>query len=287
MAMNLDQLTASLYKDVYTPRTEEQLRQEAETRFQTQYNQQKLTAQQNYAAKDLAYEQQVKQLQDSLAVGQRSIAQDTASSIASANRYMITRGMQRSSYGAANQANLALKGQQNLLELQRQYDSNAAGVASNRALLAQQLADTLAQYDIDYLNDVQSYIDEQKQLDYDRHVASQQYANELNIQLYQLNQQAAARSGGGSSRRSSGGGSYTPTPTADNSSNNSDLWNSLTGTSKQQAVMGLNPTFGVASQSSTSPTTKSTQQKLTQAANEKAIAKYQAAGAKNKKQTTK
>lgn len=283
MAMTLDQLTSSLYKDVYTPRTEEQLRQEAENRYQTQYNQQKLTAEQNYAAKDLAYEQQIKQLQDSLATSQQTLAQNTANSLASASRYLVTRGMQRSSYGAANQANIAGQGQQSLMELQKQYETNAAGVNSNRALLAQQLADTLAQYDIDYLNDVQAYIDEQKQIDYDRQVAAQQYANQLNMQLYELNQQAAARSSGGS-RRSSGG--YTPPPSEDKTGGNT-LWGSLTGTEKQQTVMGLNPTFGVASQSASSPTTKTTQQKLTQAANEKAMAQYQAAGAKNKKQTTK
>ena len=277
--MSLDQLTSSLYKDVYTPRTEEQLRQEAENRYQTQYNQQKLTAEQNYATKDLAYEQQIKQLQDSLATSQQALAQNTANSLASASRYLVTRGMQRSSYGAANQANIAGQGQQSLMELQKQYETNAAGVNSNRALLAQQLADTLAQYDIDYLNDVQAYIDEQKQIDYDRQVAAQQYANDLNIQLYQLAQAAAKSSGG--SRRSSNN-TYVPPPADDDDdkSGGNTLWGSLTGTEKMQTTMGLNPTFTVASQSSTSPTTKSTQQKLTQASNEKALAKYKATGAK-------
>lgn len=229
--MTLDQLTESLYKDTYTPRTEDQLRQEAENRYQTQYNQQKLTAQQNFAAKDLAYEQQLKQLQDSLSDSQQALRADTANSIASANRYMITRGMQRSSYGAANQANLFLKGQQNLLNLQKQYDTNAAGIGSNRALLAQQLADTLAQYDIDYLNDVQAYMDEQKQLDYDRQVAAQQYANQLNMQLFELNQQYGKSSGGGGSRRSySSGGGQTPT-TADNPNNPNSLFDDLAGPS--------------------------------------------------------
>lgn len=229
--MTLDQLTESLKTGSYTPRTEEQLREEAERRYQTQYNQQRLTAEQNTAAKDLAYQQQLQQLADSLATGQRAIAQDTAASMASADRYMITRGMQRSSYGAANRANLQLKGQQNLLDLQKQFDTNAAGVAGNRALLAQQLADTLAQYDIDYLNDVQSYIDEQKQLDYDRQVAADQYANELNMQLFQLNQQYGS-SGGGGGRRSSGSGSASPTPESSSTSAYDKMMAALSGTSK-------------------------------------------------------
>ena len=244
--MTLDQLTESLYKDTYTPRTEDQLRQEAETRFQTQYNQQKQTAQQSYAAKDLAYEQQLKQLQDSLSTSQKALAMNTANSLASADRYMITRGMQRSSYGAANRANIQGQGQQSLLDLQKQYDTNAAGIAGNRALLAQQLADTLAQYDIDYLNDVQAYMDEQKQLDYDRQVAAQQYANDLNMQLFQLNQQYG--SSGGSSRRSSGGGSNSSSSTDDSQTpQDNSLWANLISKTVQNS-MSVNPTFGTSNQ---------------------------------------
>lgn len=212
--MTLAELEASLYREPYTPRTEEQLRKEAEGRYQTQYNQQRQTAQQTYAAKDLALDQELSKLGDALAVGQETIARDTANSIASAGRYQLTRGMQRSSYGAANNANLAAKGQQNILALQKQYETDVAGVASQKTLLAQQLAETLAQYDIDYLNDVQSYIDEQKQVDYDRAVASQQYANEMNLELYRL-----GKSSGGSRRSYSSG--YTQPPTNDDTSNDS------------------------------------------------------------------
>ena len=270
MAMTLNELTQKLNQNPYGPRTDDQLKSEAENRYASIYNQKKLTAQQNYDTSDLAYQKQLQSLTDTLALNSETLKKETANSIANANRYQVTRGMQRSSYGAANNARLESAGNANLAQLLRQYSTDAGSIESNRTLLAQQLADTLAQYDIDYLNDINAYIDEQKQLDYDRQVAAQQYANDLNIQLFQLNQQYGKSSGGSRSY------SY------NNNNNNDDnsLWPSLTGTEKQQTVAGLNPTFGVASQSSTSPTTKATQQKLTNAANEKAMAAYLATGSK-------
>lgn len=217
--MTVDELTQSLNRDTYTSRTDEQLQQAAENRYQSIYDQKKLTAQQNYATSDQAYQQQLKQLQDNLAMSQQEVAKDTISGIAAANRYQVTRGMQRSSYGAANQAKLQAAGSANLANLLRQYNTEVSGIESNRTLLAQQLADTLAQYDIDYLNDVKAYIDEQQQIDYDRKVAADQYANELALQLFEISRKYGGGSGGGSSK-SSGGSKSSLTS---NASSGSDL----------------------------------------------------------------
>lgn len=223
--MTVDELTQSLNRDTYTPRTDEQLQQAAENRYQSIYDQKKLTAQQNYAVSDQAYQQQLKQLQDNLAMSQQEVAKDTISGIAAANRYQVTRGMQRSSYGAANQAKLQAAGNANLANLLKQYNTEAGGIESNRTLLAQQLADTLAQYDIDYLNDVKAYVDEQQQLDYDRKVAADQYANELALQLFEISQKYGSYGGsGGGSRRSSGGGSAATTP---ETPSGSDLYSAI------------------------------------------------------------
>lgn len=205
--MTVDELTQSLNRDTYTPRTDDELKQAAENRYASIYDQKKLTAQQNYATSDQAYQQQLKQLQDNLAMSQQEVYKDTQSNIAAANRYQVTRGMQRSSYGAANQAKLEAAGNANLANILRQYSTEASGIESNRTLLAQQLADTLAQYDIDYLNDINAYIDEQQQLDYDRKVAADQYANELALQLFEISQKYGSYGGSGGSRRSSGGSS--------------------------------------------------------------------------------
>lgn len=221
--MTVDELTQSLNRETYTPRTDEQLQQAAENRYASIYDQKRLTANQNYATTDQAYQQQLKQLQDTLALSQQEIARDTANSVAAGNRYQVTRGMQRSSYGAANQAKIQAAGNANLAALLRQYSTEASGVENNRTLLAQQLADTLAQYDIDYLNDVNAYIDEQKQLDYDRKVAADQYANELALQLFEISQKYGSSGSGGSRKKSSGGGT-----SASEAPASSDLYAAIT-----------------------------------------------------------
>ena len=208
--MTVDELASSLNQDLYTPRTDEELQSAAEKKYQTIYNQQKQTAQQRYETTDLAYKNQLKALEDTLAQDQMALAKSTADSIASQNRYMTTRGMQRSSYGAANQARIQSVGQNNLTALLKQYATDAAGIESNRTLLAQQLADSLAQYDIDYLNDVQAYIEDQKQIDYEREQAALKNQNDVLMALFEYSQKYGNIGGGGGGsgyKKSSGSGS--------------------------------------------------------------------------------
>lgn len=255
MAMTLNELTQKLNQETYVPRTDEQLKSEAEKRYASIYGQKKLTAQQNYDASDLAYQKQLQALTDTLALNQQTLQKETANSIANANRYQITRGMQRSSYGAANNARLEAAGNANLAQLLRQYGTDAGNIESNRTLLARQLADTLAQYDIDYLNDINAYIDEQKQIDYDREQAALQNQNQILMALYEYGK--AAGGGGGGSRRSSGGGQNSSP--ADNPNTSDDIIGILNAYStgdptaaKRQAMSGVNPTFGKVSQTTSS-----------------------------------
>lgn len=224
MALTLAQLTEQLNQELYTPRTDEQLRTEAENRYKSQYNKMNLAAKQATETKDLAYQRQLKALEDALAVNQQSLIKDTADSLASANRYQVTRGMQRSSYGAANAARIQNVGQNNLTSLLKQYDTDRGDIETNRTLLAGQLAETLAQYDIDMVSDINKYIDEQKQLDYEREQAAIKNKNDILMALYEYGQAAAKKSGGGgSSRRSYSNGGTVPAPETPTSS----LWDDL------------------------------------------------------------
>lgn len=255
--MTVKDLTNALIMDSYTPRTDEELKSAAENRYNSVYDQKRLTAQQNYQTSDQAYQQQLKQLQDTLASNQQELLKNVQDSIASADRYTITRGMQRSSYGAANRANIQGKGQQSLAALLKQYSTDAGGIESSRTLLAQQLADTLAQYDIDYQNDVLAYIDEQKQLDYDRKVAADQYANQLQMQLFEYNQKYGGGGGGGGSRRRYTG--YGQQNDSGNSGNTQSLWNSLNQQNNYKTY-NLNPTFSKANQTTSGKTVVSNNQ---------------------------
>ena len=174
MAMSYAQLTQALRTNDYTPRTDEQLRTEAQNKYAATFNQQKLAAQQGYEANDLAYQQQLKTLENDLKLGQQEVIKSTADSAASADRYNVTRGMARASYATANKA-----------RIQNQGIGNVGSIEAKRTQLAQQLANTLAQYEIDNVNNVNTYIDEQKKLDYDRKVAADKAYNEMQMALYQ------------------------------------------------------------------------------------------------------
>lgn len=235
MAMSLAELTQKLNQNTYTPRTDEQLKTEAENRYKSQYDQMRLTAQQSTETKDQAYQKQLTALQEALQQDQQTLAKSTADSLASANRYQVTRGMQRSSYGAANNARIQTVGQNNLTALLKQFETDKGEVESDRTLLARQLADTLAQYDIDYLNDVQAYIDEQKQIDYEREQEALKNQNDILMALYEYGQAASGGGGGGGSRRSSSGGGSSSAQTA-TTTGSSSLWDSLSGGSSTKTT---------------------------------------------------
>lgn len=235
--MTVDELRAALRSPDYTARTAEDLQREAETRYASVYNQKRNTAQQNYETTDLAYQNQLNELANTLADNQNALQKQTADSVAAANRYLTTRGMQRSSYGLQNQANIERSGAQNLLNLQKQYATNVNGIQNNRTLLAQQLANTLASYDTDYTNDVLAYIDQQKQLDYERQAAADQQYNALQTQLFEYSQKYGSSGGGG--KKSSGGTQSVLAPTQ----NSNTLYDLLGGptpssSSKKTAASG-------------------------------------------------
>ena len=183
--MSYNTLKNSLKTNDYTPRTDEQLRTEAQNKYAATYNQQKLAAQQSYDTNDQIYQQQLTSLADDLKNSQQEVIKSTADSAASANRYNVTRGMARASFATANNARIQSQGIGNLAKLQNQYSSNVGSIQAKRTQLAQQLADTLAQYEIDNVNKVNTYIDEQKQLDYDRKVAADKAYNDIQMALYQ------------------------------------------------------------------------------------------------------
>lgn len=183
--MTYNQLAQALKTNEYTVRTDEQLRTEAENKYASTYNQKKLAAQQSYETSDQLYQQQLQTLADELAVSQQQITKETESSAASADRYSLTRGMGRASYSVANKARIQNEGIDNLATLMKQYSGSVSGVQASRTQLAQQLADTLAQYEVDHLNDINSYIDEQKQIDYDRKVAADAAYNQVKMALYE------------------------------------------------------------------------------------------------------
>ena len=220
MAMSLKQLTNALKNEEFVARTDEALNAEAQERYTEVYDTLRSTAQQRKDTIDAAYEQELQSLADVLGSGNAAVQQAADRGNAAINDYIYGRSMQRTSYGAASQGSVRDAMQKTAAALQQQYATASSGVENRRVLLAEQLAGTLAQYDKDYLTDVQAYIDQQKQIDYDRKVAADAAYNDIQMALYEYGK---GRSGGGSSRRSSGSGN------SSSGSGNGDLWTALSG----------------------------------------------------------
>ena len=222
MAMSINELTNALRDDVYAARTDEQLQQEAEARVGASYEAMRGAAQQRQSTIDEAYARELQSLSDTLASSQQAVAQQAARGNAAIDDYVYGRNMQRTSYSAGSKGSVAGNLEKAAQLLAQRYNTASSGVENSRILLAEQLAGTLAQYDKDYLSDVQAYINDQKQLDYDRRVASEAEYNALQMQLFELGK-AGSRSSGGSSRKKSSGSSS-------KSSSGSSLWTALKGT---------------------------------------------------------
>lgn len=239
--MSYEDLVGSLRQDGYTARTDEQLQQEAQQRVGETYDTMRGAAQQRQDIIQDAYERETQALADALATGQQAVAGQTARANAAIDDYIYGRSMQRTSYGAAAKGSVTDNMQKAAALMQQQHDTATGGIENRKVLLAQQLGDTLAQYDKDFLTDVQAYVDAQKQLDYDRQLAADAANNALQMELFEASR--AGSGGGGGRRRSSGGGS----PSAMDNYQVPNLFANLASREVQKTYQ-LNPSFGTANQ---------------------------------------
>ena len=221
MAMTLKQLTAALKTNEFEPRTDEALRTEAQDRYTEVYDTMRGAANQRKETVDAAYQQQLDSLADALGTSKEAVQQAADRGNAAIDDYINTRSMQRTSYGAASKGSVAGAMQKAADALMKQNAREVSGIENSRILLAQQLGETLAQYDKDFLTDVQAYIDRQKQIDYDRKVEADAAFNDLQMALYEYGK---GRSGGSSRRRYSSGGSSS---SSSNNSGSSNLFGAL------------------------------------------------------------
>lgn len=235
--MSLEELTNALRVNEFENRSDEALQEEAEARYTQTYDAMRSAAQQRQATIDAAYARELESLASTLSSSQQSLNDAAARNNASIDDYINTRSMQRTSYGAASKGSTIDAMNKAAAQLAQQYATASSGLENSRVLLAEQLSQTLAQYDRDYLADVQAYIDEQKQLDYDRKVEADAAYNELQMALYEYGKSGS----GGSSRRSSGSG----TLTTDTGTGN--LFANL-ASREVQTQYSLNPSFGTTNQ---------------------------------------
>lgn len=170
----------------YNAKSAEEIRAQAEGEIGHYYDQLRLSATQAQNRNDLALQQQQANLARSYEKQREASAKQYADAYSQTDRAMLSRGMQRSSYGAQTLANLRQAG---IDAQQAIYDQQAgaeADVGAQRAQLAMQLADQLSQYDASEAADVLNRIRELEDADYAKGLDSAQQQNSLATQIYQM-----------------------------------------------------------------------------------------------------
>ena len=170
----------------YTPKTDEQIREQAEGEYQSYYDQLKLTAQQQQEQSDLALSQQRDKLATTYQKQKEASAKEYADAYSTTDRQLLSRGMQRSSYAAQTLANIDTQGAQAQQAIADAQAAAEGDIDAQRTQLAQQLAAQLAQYDASKAADVLNRIRELEDQEYERTQASQDRQNSLSMQIYEL-----------------------------------------------------------------------------------------------------
>ena len=198
MASMLEQLLAQL--NAYQPYqglSPEEIQRQANQRYQSEYDQKRLSARQAHETSDAALVRELAALQASYDQQRQQSRQQTENTYRQADRQSASRGMQRSSYNNATLANIDLAGAQAINALNASQRSEEGDIGQQRAQLSQQLAQQLAQYDASQTSDAQAYADELEAREYERRRNSQNDYQKLAMQLYEyqheLEQEAQAQ----------------------------------------------------------------------------------------------
>jgi len=175
---------------VYKQKTASQIKKQAKGEYKSYYDQLRLSAKQQQQQSDLALQQQRDALQATYDKQREASEKNYRMRYSQADRQILSRGMQRSSYGAQVLANIDLEGAEAIQDLYDQQGAAEGNIDAQRAQLAQQLAAQLSQYNAGEAADVMKRIRELEDQDYERGLANAQNRNQLSTQIYQLMYQA-------------------------------------------------------------------------------------------------
>ena len=250
MATTLDELIATLQKNQgnsYQPLTSEEIQQKAVNRYSSLYDQKRNDLQNEYEQNKSALNQQLAGLQQSYDKEREATAENYRKTASQTDRYSLSRGMQRSSYNNATIANIGLKGNKALGDIDAAQRTAEGNIGEQKKLLEQQYIRQQNQYNQNQANDILAYIDELEAREYERGQNDSNLRNQLALQLYnyqfqreqaaqdQANWQAQfdaqyGRRGGGSSSTTQN----TQNPATDSGSVWDDVLSLLYGDSENQ-----------------------------------------------------
>ena len=184
----------------YKPKTDEELKQQAQQEYGAYYDQLKLGAQQQFDRSDLGLQQQKAALDYAFAKQQEAAEKEYNKVYSQADRQLLSRGMQRSSYGAQTLANIRQQQADVYMDLEGQLAAKGAEIEAKRAQLGDQYAAQINQYNAAQAADELKRLRELQDREYERGVQADAAQNELALQLYNL-MKAGSGSGSGSGKK--------------------------------------------------------------------------------------
>ena len=170
---------------VYTSKTAEEIEAQARGETSSYYEQLRLAAQQAQERGDLALAQQLNALQRSYEQQREETAKAYNQAYSQADRQLLSRGMQRSSYGAQTLANLSQQGAEAQNRIGEAQTADIGNIEAQRTQLAEQLAEKLEGYSANEAADVLARIKELEDQNYERGMTNAQYRNQLASQIYE------------------------------------------------------------------------------------------------------
>lgn len=226
---SVDELAESLSASQFTPKTDAELRSQAETMYKNQRDQAILSAQQSHDRSVAALNSQLAALDTSYARQAEQQKQATAASRANADRQSLSRGMQRSSYNNATLANIDLAGEKALAQIAQNQTNDVNNVNSQIAQLQQQLQQNISSANSSFENSVLAKLAELQADQYSKQQTADATNNDILMQLYQLQKNAE-------SSKASGGGTPKPDPKDGPGSDDDGLDKDLAGSSVGNGV---------------------------------------------------
>lgn len=173
----------------YTPKSEQDLLDRAKNEYQSYYDQLRQAAQQQQERNDLSLSQQKDALQATYDKQREQMQKEYDKAYSQSDRQMLSRGMQRSSYGAQTLANISAAGAKAQGDISDAQTKAANDLDAQRAQLEQQLAGTLAGYDTSQAADILKRYQELQDTEYNRQQTANSTQNEILAKIYEYTRQ--------------------------------------------------------------------------------------------------
>lgn len=173
----------------YTPKTAEQIRAQAEGEYQSYYDQLRLAAQQAQAQSDLRLAQQASSLQAAYDEQRENSLRQYRRTYSQADRQLLSRGMQRSSYGNSTLANINIESARAQDKISQAQTTAQSQIEEQRTQLQEQLAQQMSQYTASQQADIMKRSRELEDIEYNRQVDAWKSQMSMEQMIYEAARQ--------------------------------------------------------------------------------------------------